>query len=380
MKTYKIIGLMSAEQAKRIERRFQEVVNEDVTIDLKHSTIQLPELIDPNVISVISSFEHISIIDESLLNEHHHHHDDHHHDHSHRHHGLESDLIAQRNILVVFLLNLFYSIGEFIFGTIFNSRALLSDAIHDFGDALSIGVAWIFQKVSNRGANDKFSYGYRRFSLLGALVTSIVLIVGSILIIIDTVPVLFNPEPVHGEGVFWVAIGAILINGFSVWLMRRGQTTNEKLLNLHLLEDLFGWIAVLMMSIILRFTDWYILDPILSLLIAAWILYHTLPEFLRISRIFLQAVPHEINTSQLCEQIEMIPNVHAMSHFHVWSTDGKQHMVTVTVTTASDSVDEHERIKQSIRQIVTHYHISHVTVEVLYDPNKLIKESIMCEG
>ena len=380
MKTYKIIGLMNPEQARRVERRFQDALNDNakISIDFENETITLPQAIDRHMISVISTFEHITMVDEDIFENRTHDHD---HGHSHEHHhDMNEGQMAQRNIFIVFVLNLFYSIAEFIFGTVFNSRAILSDAVHDLGDALSIGIAWIFQKISNRGASETYSYGYRRFSLLGALVTSVVLIVGSILIVIDTIPLLFNPKPVHGEGVFWVAIGAIFINGFAVWLMRRGKSANEKLLNIHLLEDLFGWIAVLVMSIILRFTDWYILDPILSILIAGWILYHTLPEFYRISKIFLQAVPHDVDTNELYQMIQSIPNIHAISHFHLWSTDGRQHMMTLTVTTTSHNVKEHEAIKQQIRQLVTKYHISHVTIEVLYDPNQLINDSIMCEG
>lgn len=376
---YKIIGLQNEEQARRVEQRFQEALDcLNIEIDRDHQTIRLPKTTDPHTISVISSFEQISLVDETDYQTNHRDHDGFHH--AHHHHGFDRGWIAQKNIFFVFLLNLFYSIGEFIFGTLFKSRALLTDAIHDFGDVLSIGMAWIFQKISNRRADEIYSYGYRRFSLLGAIITSIILIVGSVLVIVDSAPLMFKPEVVDAQGVLWVALGAILINGFSVWRLRQGQSANEKLLNLHLLEDLFGWIAVLVMSLVLHFTDWYILDPILSLIIAGWILYRTIPEFLRISKIFLQAVPGEINACELRESILRLPNVHAISHFHIWSTDGEQHMMTVTVTTASPDVTEHEAIKQQIRQIVTKHHISHVTIEVLYDPKRIIKDSILCEG
>ncbi|NLJ57468.1 MAG: cation transporter [Tissierellia bacterium] len=383
MESYRIIGLTSEKQAKRIEKRFREATDnkQDIKIDIDNSSITLPDDIDSNIIYVISSFEHVSILEAKISS---HDQDDfsessHKHKHKHDHsysHEINSGKKAQRNMLIVFLLNLFFSIAEFIFGSLFNSQAILSDAVHDLGDSMSIGIAWIFQKVSSRGADEQYSYGYRRFSLLGALVTSIVLLGGSVLIIIQTVPKLLNPEPIVVSGVFWVAIGAVIINGFSVWLMSRGSTTNEKLLNIHLFEDLFGWLAVLIMTIILQFKDWYILDPILSLLIAGWILYNTLPEFINISKVFLQAVPSDIDTKLLRRKIESIPGVNAISHFHIWSTDGKQHMMSITVTTDSSSIEEHVLIKQAIQQIVIEYNIYHVTVEILYDPKKLIRESI----
>lgn len=377
MNTYKIVGLSSLEQANRIKGRFCDALGDDtqVEIDLEHSKIQLPKTIDPYTISLISSFEQISIVDsEFVVNK-----QEEEHQHNHEH-SVGEGKSAQRNMFVVFLLNFFFSIAEFVFGTIFNSQAILSDAVHDLGDALSIGLAYFFEKISNRSASSEYSYGYRRFSLLGALVTSVVLIVGGILIIINTIPALFNPQPVNHQGVFWVAIGAIGINGFSVWLMARGKSANEKLLNIHMLEDLVGWVAVLLMSIILNFTDWYILDPILSIAIALWILYMTIPEFINVSKLFLQAVPDSIDSDKLRNRIENLDNVQVISHFHIWSTDGQQHMMSLTVTTNSDNEKDQESIKQSIRQIALEDDISHITIEVLYDPDYLIKKSITCGG
>lgn len=386
MKVYQVTGMKNEEQAKRIKGRFCDALGSkrEVKMDLEKEQILLPESIDQKTISLISSFEQISIISLESAKELHLRQKDHYehtHDHSHSHehtHGIGEGGAAERNILIVFFLNLFFSIAEFFFGTIFNSRAILSDAVHDLGDAVSIGLAYIFEKISNRGASSEYSYGYRRFSLLGALVTSVLLIIGAILVILHTIPELLNPQPINQQGVFWVAIAAIVINGFSVWLMSQGDSANEKLLNIHLFEDLFGWVAVLLMSIVLHFTAWYILDPLLSLGIAIWILYMTIPEFFRISKIFLQAVPDNIDTDKLRKKIMEIECVHAISHFHIWSTDGKQHMMTLTIATDSDSDPIQEKIKQSIRKIVLKYDISHITIEVLYDPNQLINESISC--
>lgn len=378
MNTYKVLGLNNAEQAERIKHRFCDALNDEtaVEIDLEHAEIKLPKEMDSYLISLISSFEQVSIVAPDLIEDHQVEEEGHHH-HAHE---MGKGQSAERNMLIVFFLNLFFSIAEFVFGSLFNSQAILSDAVHDLGDALSIGLAYFFEKISNRGASTEYSYGYRRFSLLGAFVTSVVLIVGGILIIINTIPELLDPQPVNNQGVFWVAIGAIFINGFSVWLMSRGESANEKLLNIHLFEDLFGWIAVLLMSIVLNYTDWYILDPLLSLVIAGWILYVTLPEFFRISKIFLQAVPEDIDTDKLREKIQAIDNIQMLSHFHIWSTDGNQHMMTLTVTTDVNTEKVQEQIKLNIRKIVLKYDISHITIEVLYDPNQLIKESIACDS
>lgn len=384
MNVYHVKGLKNAEQAKRIECRFQDALNkeENVRIDFKNNQIHLPDSIDSRTITLISSFEQISILlleeaqkilskEEDVI--------EHEHSHSHDHHGIGEGETAERNILIVFFLNLFFAITEFFFGSLFNSQAILSDAVHDLGDAVSIGLAFLFERISNRSASSVYSYGYRRFSLLGAFVTSVLLIIGAILVTLHTIPELLDPQPINQVGVFWVAIAAIIINGFSVWLMSRGDSANEKLLNIHLFEDLFGWVAVLVMSIILNYTNWYILDPLLSIGIALWILYMTIPEFLRISKIFLQAVPDNINVKNLRKKIQETDNVRALSHFHIWSTDGKQHMMTLTVTTDSNSDSEQDKIKQTIRKIVMEYDISHITIELLYDPKRLINQSISCE-
>lgn len=380
MRTYQVIGMNSEEQAKRIKARFCDVLgsNKNIEVDLENNQIKLPDLIDIKTISLISSFEQISIVEYTMSKEAQHHFEDE-PTHSHEHtQSIGEGGKAARNILVVFFLNLFFAIAEFFFGTLFNSQAILSDAVHDLGDALSIGLAYFFEKISNRGASSEYSYGYRRFSLLGAFVTSVVLIVGGSLIILHTIPELLNPQPLNQQGVFWVAVAAIIINGFSVWLMSRGSSANEKLLNIHLFEDLFGWIAVLVMSILLQFTDWYILDPLLSIGIALWILYVTIPEFFRISKIFLQAVPENIDVENLREKILSLEHVQALSHFHIWSTDGKQHMMTLTITTDLDLDKEQETLKQKIRKILLAYNISHITIEILYDPQCIIKQSTIC--
>ncbi|MBG9988232.1 cation transporter [Aerococcaceae bacterium DSM 111176] len=383
---YHMIGLRNDKQLNRIQRRFSDILGDskDIVVDFDHSTIQLPKSIKPYTLSLISSFEQVTILPEELVHEmeqHHHEDDKHEHGHHHHHeHAVGDGAQAQRNMLIVFFLNLFFSLGEIIFGLLFNSQALISDAVHDFGDALSIGLAYLFERVSSRGSDEQFSFGYRRFSLLGAFVTSIVLIVGGAVIILTSIPVLLDPQPINHQGVFWVAIVAIAINGVSVWLMSRGSSANEKILNIHLLEDLVGWVAVLAMSIVLNFTDWYILDPILSIIIAAWILRMTLPEFIRISKLFLQAVPDNIDVQTLRERIQQLDHVQEISHFHIWSTDGEQHMMSMTVTSDLETSAAQEEIKQNIRRVVLAYDISHITIEVLYDPEQIINESIQCGG
>lgn len=156
--------------------------------------------------------------------------------------------------------------------------------------------------------------------------------------------------------------------------MHKGQSANEQLLNLHLLEDVLGWVAILILSVVLRFTNWYFLDPLLSILTAAWIISQSFPRFLNISKIFLQAVPEGIDPQVIGQQILALDDdIDGLSHLHIWSTDGEQHMASVTVLTCRLTADEQEDLKQKIRSLVAKYNINHITIDTVYDPDHFIQ-------
>lgn len=250
---------------------------------------------------------------------------------------------------------------------LFNSAAILSDAVHDLGDSLSVGLALIFQKISTKEANERYSFGHRRFSLLGALITSVILIGGSILVIINSIPLLVDPQPVNSRGMFRLSIIAIVINGYAAWIISKGTSKNEKVLNLHMLEDVLGWVGVLIVSIVLNFTDWFILDPILSILIASYILSKAIPNLLENGSIFLEAVPKEVNIEELEKKIKQLPNVHAVSHFHMWSIDGEENAVIVTIYVDTEDSKKHEYIKEEIRYLIKDANVTHSTIEIVVD-------------
>lgn len=292
-------------------------------------------------------------------------------DHSHSH---GSGDLAERNTKIVFFLNAGFAIAEFIFGYLFNSVALLSDAVHDTGDALSIGLAWLFQKLSNKDADEEYTFGYKRYSPLGAIITSIVLILGSVFMIFNSIPVLFNPTPINYQGLFWMAIIAIAIKGYAMRLMGKGSSKNEEMLNLHMLEDILGWLAVLAMSIILNFTDWYILDPIVSIIIAGYILYETIPRFIETTKIFFETTPDNIDLKKLAQEILSIDQVNNLSHFHVWTFDGEENIANVTISVASSEVKDHEQIKKDIREILFPYNLTHSTIEIIVDEKGILSK------
>lgn len=359
-----------------IENRLNDAVQSSkIRIDFDHRRAYIPASVNMKKLKRVAAFDKIIFepIDKNAQAASHDHHHGHSHDHNHGHDvDFSSGDKAARNMKIVLVINVVFSALEFFFGLLFNSSAILSDAVHDLGDAISIGLAWFFQKISTREANERYSFGHQRFSSLGALITGTVLIMGSVVLIMNTVPRLFNPQPVNYDGMFWLAIFAIAANGYSAWLLSQGSSANESMLNLHLLEDVLGWVGVLIVSVVVRFTNWYILDPILSLIIAAFIIYKTWPLFKKTAQVFLEAVPEGIDIKDIEEHILEMPDVHNLSHLHIWSIDGEEHAMSVTLSTESLSDKEYEELKEAVRLIVAPQNVTHTTIEIMADPERVL--------
>lgn len=282
----------------------------------------------------------------------------HHHAHHHHHHG-ESD-----NLKVAFFLNLAFTVVELFGGLYVNSVAILSDAIHDLGDSLSLGVAWYLQKKSSKPANDQFSFGYRRYSLLGALISSVVLITGSVFIIYEAFERLINPEASNATGMLLFALLGVAVNGYAAWRMSKGKNMNERLVSWHLLEDVLGWTAVLIVSIVLHFKQIDYLDPALSLFITLYVLWNVIQNLRETLFLFLQGKPKEIDRQKLEQQLLQIDKVHSLHHTHIWSLDGEHHVFTTHVKMHKvDHFKEVIALKSQIKNLMKAYSFSHYTIE-----------------
>ena len=270
---------------------------------------------------------------------------------------------SSKNMTIAFLLNFSFAILEFIFGFMFNSSAVLADAVHDTGDAMAIGLSTLFEKISNKKEDKKYTLGYKRYSLLGALLTSVILLVGSTLVIIENVSKVFAPEKVNYDGMLVLGIFAIIVNlaASKVVGHGHGHSHNESILSLHFLEDILGWVAVILVSIVLRFTDWYFLDPLLSLLIAGFILSKALPKFWENIKIFLDHIPSDIDLSQLYQEILAVENVQAITQLNVWTTDGLEKFAMIHICLENpDLLAETQTI---LRQELQAYGITKITIQ-----------------
>ena len=269
---------------------------------------------------------------------------------------------SKTSIWLAFFLNLSYAIVEFIAGGIFGSSAVLADSVHDLGDAMAIGLSALLETISNREEDGQYTLGYKRFSLLGALVTAVILITGSILVILENITKLFNPQPVNDEGILWLGIIAVSINVLASLVVRKGKTKNESILSLHFLEDTLGWLAVILMAIILKFTDWYILDPLLSLVISVFILTKAIPRFWSALKIFLDAVPEGVETGDLEKDLEALINVKSVNQLSIWSMDGLENNAIIHL--CLEDWEQMMETKNQVRQLLEERGVQNITIEV----------------
>lgn len=278
----------------------------------------------------------------------------HHHNHSQ----------ATKNIKVAFFINLIFTIFEIIGGIYTNSIAIISDAVHDLGDSLSLGTSWYLQNKSEKKPDKKYSFGYRRFSLLGALINSVVLLAGSVYVIYEAVGRFIEPEHADPTGMLLFAIVGIAVNGYAAWKLSKGKTLNEKVMTWHLLEDVLGWVAILIVSIVLHFKDILYLDPALSILITLYILWNSFKRLKETLFLFLQGTPNEIDSEKIESDILAIKGVASLHHTHIWSLDGEHHVFTSHVKLDKlENLDHIIAIKIQIQAVLNGHPFEHYTIE-----------------
>lgn len=266
---------------------------------------------------------------------------------------------TELNILIAFILNLFFSIFEFIGGIFTGSVAIMSDAIHDIGDATSIGVSYFLEKKAKKQPDEKYTYGYLRYSVMGSLITTAILLIGSVTMIYNSIRKIINPTVINYDGMIVFAIVGVLINFFAAYLTQKGNSLNQKAVNLHMLEDVFGWAVVLLGAIVMRFTNFILIDPIMSIGVSLFIIVNAFKNLLKITDVFLEKTPHNIDVTEIKEHIKKINGVLDVHHVHLWSMDGQSHYATMHVVTDN----EPQKIKKLIRNELNEHGISHITIE-----------------
>ena len=286
------------------------------------------------------------------------------HDHGAPANEARDETTAERRIGAAFFLNLGFTLIEAVGGVLTNSVAVLSDALHDLGDCVALGLGWHFQRVSRRAGDEVFTFGYRRFSLLSALVLSGLLLGGGIVVLFRAVPRLFAPEAPDATGMLILAGVGVFANGLAALRLRGGRSLGERLITWHLVEDVLGWAAVLVAALVMRFYDLPILDPILSILITAYVFWNVVKRLRETLVILLQGVPAGLDLSEVEAAIRAVPGVCGVHHVHIWSQDGEHHVLTghVVVPTILDHASV-VSLRRHVKEEIARFGIGHATLE-----------------
>ena len=267
---------------------------------------------------------------------------------------------SDKNILIAFVLNLAFSVFELIGGLFTNSVAIMSDALHDIGDAASIGISYFLEKKSKRQPDDVYTYGYLRYSVIGSVITVLILLTGSVLVVINAVGRIFEPQEIHYNGMILFAVIGVVVNFLAAFFTRHGESLNQKAVNLHMLEDVLGWAVVLVGAIIMRFTNWKLIDPILSVCVAVYIFIHAFSHLKEALDLFLVKIPHGVNIDEIKHHLKKIDGVLDVHHIHIWSLDGTQNCATMHIVTNGDSLTTKIAVKEELHE----HGIAHATLEL----------------
>lgn len=284
---------------------------------------------------------------------------------------------ANTQLSLAFFLNLSFAIIELIGGILTNSTAIIADAFHDFMDAVAIGIAVYMDKFSKKPASARFTYGYRRFALLSAIIMSVILLVGAVFMAYNGIVGINTPKEVNSRGMLGLAVLGIAVNGFAFLRIKKGDAhehhshshahghqshdANSKAIMLHLLEDVLGWIAVLIGAAVIYFTNWFWIDSALTIAIALFIAYNALKNMYGTFTILLQAVPEGINIEKIKIDLLQLNTLQQIIALNIWTIDGQQHIATIKVQTNNNNLHD---IKQQIQTVFNKYNIGNVTIQI----------------
>ncbi|MBQ2963050.1 MAG: cation transporter [Clostridia bacterium] len=267
---------------------------------------------------------------------------------------------TEKNILIAFILNLLFSVFEFFGGAFTGSVAIVSDAVHDLGDAASIGISLLLEHKSKKQPDETHTYGYVRYSVLGSVITTVILLLGSAAVIFNAVKRIFNPVEINYNGMLVFAVMGVLVNLFAAWFTHKGNSLNQKAVNLHMLEDVLGWIIVLAGAVVMKFTDFSAVDPLMSIAVAVFILINAVKNLKQATELFVEKTPDGISVKEIEAHLCAIDGVQNVHHIHIRSADGYRNLATMHIVTDSD----HREIKEKVRAELKEHGIDHCTLEL----------------
>ena len=276
---------------------------------------------------------------------------------------------TEKNIGIAFFLNLLFSVFEFAGGILTGSIAVLSDAVHDLGDAAGIGCSYFLEKKSRKPPDEAYTYGYARYSVLGGFITTLILLIGSGMIVFRAAGCLAESAEIDYGGMMIFAVIGVFVNSCAAFFTGEGDSLNQRAVNLHMLENVLGWIVVLIGAVVMKFTDFSLLDPLMSIGTAVFILWNSVKNLKEIAELFLEKVPDGLETAEIREHLLEIDGVLDVHHIHIRSMDGQNHDASMHIVTNADP----HGIKEKVRGELREHGIGHVTLE-------LEREGESCHG
>ena len=267
---------------------------------------------------------------------------------------------SEKNILIAFILNLAFSIFELFGGLFTGSIAIISDSLHDLGDAASIGISYFLEKKSKKQPDGKYTFGYMRYSVMGSVITTLILLIGSVVVVCGAIERIINPSPINYDGMIIFAVIGVVVNFIAAMVTRDGHSLNQRAVNLHMLEDVLGWVVVLVGAIVMRFTDFYLIDPIMSILVAVFIFVNAIRTFADIIKVLLVRIPESLDLDKIRERACAVDGVEDVHHLHVWTMDGEHNYATMHVVTDADA----KTVKEAVKAELAEMGIFHVTLEI----------------
>lgn len=285
------------------------------------------------------------------------------HEHSHQHsHAINAESLNKAFIIGI-VLNLAFVVIEFAAGFWFDSLALLSDAGHNLSDVVSLVLALLAFRLAKVKANERYTYGYKKSTILVSLLNAVILLVAVGAIVIESIHKLSNPAVVPGGTIAWVAGVGVLINAFTAFLFMKDKEKdlNVKGAYLHMAADALVSVGVLVAGIVISRTGWYIIDPIIGLIVAVVILISTWNLLHDSLRLTLDGVPTSIDSQKVVEAIRALPGVDDVHHIHIWAISTTENALTAHIVLKQP--ESMQEVKHLIRHRLEDFGIGHATLE-----------------
>ena len=280
------------------------------------------------------------------------------------------------SLLIAFFLNLSCVFIEIVGAFWTNSTAILADALHDTGDCLAIALNIFLFQFINKPENHVFSFGYRRFTLLGTLISGCIILLSSLFVFYESIPRLLEPEAIYAPGMLFLALFGITANSIAALLLYKDLSKTNPVLTWHFIEDILGWGAILIASGVLYFVDFPILDPLLAILISSYIIWNVIKHLKPILMLFLQAVPHQLEIAKIEEKICAMKEVKSVHNTHIWGVDSQVSVLTTHILVQNiDSIEKIVALKKKIKLCIKKFSIDHVTIELEFDEEKCYMDS-----